>query len=113
MAPYRVDRRECDRVAFDAEVEVLHGQELLSPARAFDLGEGGLRMDLVTVPTDAKITVFLVVSSVEGQPPKTVMIEGRVAWRRLKASGVRFVGISEADRRLLRSFVQRQSSLLN
>ncbi len=101
-----LDLRKYIRVPFYTTVEVIHENRSIPSCRCFDLSEGGTRLG-ITLPLDASLRMRLPV--VQAGVHETLVLDGRVVWRKLGSLGVRFVGLPAQTRTKLQRFIETQA----
>ena len=87
------ERRSCGRRKYFQEVNLSNRDGLLlPPPRTTDISEGGARLTGLTLPVASEVKVFIPVPSSKGKK-SLLLLEARVAWRKLGSIGLQFVSV--------------------
>jgi hypothetical protein len=97
------DRRQHRRVSLARPIWVQQGSRYDESKLAFDVGEGGLRMERLGVAVDAQLQLVLPLPA--GQR-RGCLVRGRVVWKRMHATGIQFVDPSAEALRAIREHVE-------
>jgi hypothetical protein len=107
------DRRTHPRVILKTEVDCICEDKHLRGRRAYDISEGGMRLELVELPVRTPVKVVLPIPQPHGDKSLVCLLDGQVAWRRLNATGVRFSNKEGAAIGLVRQYVRQMTADLN
>jgi hypothetical protein len=99
------ERRNYPRAPLRIHVDVLHGKNAIVGHPTIDVSEGGIRLGFVGVPTEGKLKLLLPLPFGPSETRRHCMIDGQVAWRTLKSTGVRFIDPPEEMLSHLREYV--------
>jgi hypothetical protein len=102
------DRRSHPRAPLKVQVDLLHDEQTIPGRWTTDISQGGVRMQFLGVPIHSPVKLMIRLPQGPMREDHVCVLQGEIAWRTLRSTGISFVDPPEEELLKLRTYVHQQ-----